>query len=102
MDAREFVKFIRTNPDEELSIRLLNKSFQNYWLRGHDKRNWFELRLKFVRDRTIKRFQEEFEPIMEKVAREGYSGEHLERRAMQIYLRDDKPITEEDVKPKSK
>ena len=50
----------------------------------------------------IKRFQEEFEPIMEKVAREGYSGEHLERRAMQIYLRDDKPITEEDVKPKSK
>jgi hypothetical protein len=102
MDAREFVKFIRTNPDEELSIRLLNKSFQNYWLRGHDPRNWFERRLKFVRARMIKRFQEEFAPIMEQVAREGYSGEHLERRAMQIYLRDDKPITEEDVKPKSK
>ena len=102
MDAREFVKFIRTNPDEELSIRLLNKSFQNYWLRGHDKRNWFELRLKFVRDRMIKRYEEEMEKIREVVARGGYSGEFLERESMKVYLRNDTPITEEDVKPKSK
>ena len=50
----------------------------------------------------IKRYEEEMEKIREVVARGGYSGEFLERESMKVYLRNDTPITEEDVKPKSK
>ena len=101
MDARELVKFIRSNPDEEQSVRMLNKAFQNYWLRGHDKRNWLELRLKSTRDKMTRLYEEEMEQIREVVARNGYSGEHLDIQSMKLYLKDT-PITEDDVKPKSK
>lgn len=96
MNVNKLVNFIRNNPNEEESCRILNDILNSYWIRGFEKRSFLELKLKYARDRMKKRKENELEQLYEKVSKEGYYDNNLRKEVLKRYY-DDIQITEKDI-----
>jgi hypothetical protein len=89
MTTQELVELIRTL-DDKTAVKILRDELQQAWIRGWNKREHVNKKLKGFSQRQLHRRESELELLIEKYSRMGYSGSKLEELVQKELLLDEK------------